>query len=273
MKKMKMKMKTERPPHDDWFQVTDVETLRAAVQIPFKYPQNSGKTSSSDSSRSSRQRPVTSIHEISAIVGVSVLPQHIHPLTPFGRGGDKVFWGVQCTPPKKKMPPNEAVAIIIVVFGCLNALNTFKLDTGADVTVVSQAVFNNIFSNAKQPVLQKAEKPLFGPGQITLDVSGFVSLQLRIGGKQITEKHREESAEVAWASVSGCPLEASLGRCSRHVPPGGGLEEDPGHAGETMPLGWPGNASGSPRKRWRKCLRGEGSLGISAQTAASTCDP
>ncbi|KAI3356446.1 hypothetical protein L3Q82_017657 [Scortum barcoo] len=35
---------------------------------------------------------------------------------------------------------------------------------------------------------------------------------------------------------------------------GGGLGEDPGHAGETMSLGWPGNASGSPRKSWRKCL-------------------
>ncbi|KAI3370681.1 hypothetical protein L3Q82_007090 [Scortum barcoo] len=32
------------------------------------------------------------------------------------------------------------------------------------------------------------------------------------------------------------------------------LGEDPGHAGETMSLGWPGNASGSPRKSWRKCL-------------------
>ena len=28
--------------------------------------------------------------------------------------------------------------------------------------------------------------------------------------------------------------------------------EDPGHAGETMSLGWPGNASGSPRKSWTK---------------------
>ncbi|KAI3352514.1 hypothetical protein L3Q82_005199 [Scortum barcoo] len=32
------------------------------------------------------------------------------------------------------------------------------------------------------------------------------------------------------------------------------LGEDPGHAGETMSLSWPGNASGSPRKSWRKCL-------------------
>ncbi|KAI3377434.1 hypothetical protein L3Q82_008412 [Scortum barcoo] len=30
------------------------------------------------------------------------------------------------------------------------------------------------------------------------------------------------------------------------VPPGGGPGEDPGHAGETMSLGWPGNASGIP---------------------------
>ncbi|KAI3375645.1 hypothetical protein L3Q82_003952 [Scortum barcoo] len=49
------------------------------------------------------------------------------------------------------------------------------------------------------------------------------------------------------------------GRLPREVISGvshreGGLGEDPGHAGETMSLGWPGNASGSPRKSWRKCL-------------------
>ncbi|KAI3357885.1 hypothetical protein L3Q82_016265 [Scortum barcoo] len=78
--------------------------------------------------------------------------------------------------------------------------------------------------------------------------------------------HREEeSAEVAWASVSDAPWSASLGRCSRHVPPGGGLGEDPGHAGETMSLGWPGNASRVPpeeleevsgvREVWASLLR------------------
>ncbi|KAI3373544.1 hypothetical protein L3Q82_022135 [Scortum barcoo] len=46
---------------------------------------------------------------------------------------------------------------------------------------------------------------------------------------------------------------------------GGGLGEDPGHAGETMSLGWPGNASGSPpeeleevsgvREVWASLLR------------------
>ena len=48
-------------------------------------------------------------------------------------------------------------------------------------------------------------------------------------------------------------LDASLGRCSGHVPPGGGPGEDPGHAGETMSLGWPGNASGSPPEELEKC--------------------
>ncbi|KAI3363351.1 hypothetical protein L3Q82_011976, partial [Scortum barcoo] len=82
---------------------------------------------------------------------------------------------------------------------------------------------------------------------VTREELGVEPLLLRIAS-------REESAEVAWASVSDAPWDASLGRCSRHVPPGGGLGEDPGHAGETMSLGWPGNASGSPRKSWRKCL-------------------
>uniref|UniRef100_H2L2Y0 LARGE xylosyl- and glucuronyltransferase 2 n=1 Tax=Oryzias latipes TaxID=8090 RepID=H2L2Y0_ORYLA len=41
-------------------------------------------------------------------------------------------------------------------------------------------------------------------------------------------------------------------RCSGHVPLGGGPGEDPGHAGETTSLGWPGNASGSPQRSWRK---------------------
>ncbi|KAI3368100.1 hypothetical protein L3Q82_007803 [Scortum barcoo] len=52
---------------------------------------------------------------------------------------------------------------------------------------------------------------------------------------------------------------------------GGSLGEDPGHAGETMSLGWPGNASGSPREELEEVsgVWGEGSLGISAQTAAS----
>ncbi|MED6258821.1 hypothetical protein ATANTOWER_012822 [Ataeniobius toweri] len=34
-----------------------------------------------------------------------------------------------------------------------------------------------------------------------------------------------------------------------------------------MSLGWPGNALGSPRRSWRRCL-GEGRLGVSAESAA-----
>ncbi|KAI3372131.1 hypothetical protein L3Q82_006978 [Scortum barcoo] len=44
--------------------------------------------------------------------------------------------------------------------------------------------------------------------------------------------------------------------------------EDPGHAGETMSLGWPGNASGSPWKSWRKCL-GLSSCSLSEISCAS----
>lgn len=65
---------------------------------------------------------------------------------------------------------------------------TFKLDTGADVTAVSQTEFNNIFSNTQQPVLKRPEKPLFGPGRIPLEVEGFARLMLRKGAKQTMEK-------------------------------------------------------------------------------------
>ena len=42
----------------------------------------------------------------------------------------------------------------------------------------------------------------------------------------------------------------------------GGPRKDPGYAGETMSLGWPGNASGSPGRAGRNSW-GEGSLGSS----------
>ncbi|KAI3367896.1 hypothetical protein L3Q82_026726, partial [Scortum barcoo] len=43
-----------------------------------------------------------------------------------------------------------------------------------------------------------------------------------IWSQPLLASHREESAEVAWASISDAPWDASLGRCSRRVPPGGG---------------------------------------------------
>ncbi|KAI3370169.1 hypothetical protein L3Q82_024952 [Scortum barcoo] len=55
-----------------------------------------------------------------------------------------------------------------------------------------------------------------------------------------------------------------------YVPPGGGPGEDPGHAGETMSLSWLAwERLGSPPGRAGGSVWGEGSLGISAQTAAS----
>ena len=75
-----------------------------------------------------------------------------------------------------------------VDIGIMDKDVTFKLDSGADFTVVSQNVLNNIFSGTQQPVLQKAEKLLYGPGRNPLDVSGFVRLQLRRGTKQTAEK-------------------------------------------------------------------------------------
>ncbi|KAI3351346.1 hypothetical protein L3Q82_005889 [Scortum barcoo] len=45
--------------------------------------------------------------------------------------------------------------------------------------------------------------------------------------------------------------------------------KDPGHTGETMSLSWPGQRSQNPPERAGGSVWGEGSLGISAQTAAS----
>ncbi|MED6267805.1 hypothetical protein CHARACLAT_015761 [Characodon lateralis] len=61
---------------------------------------------------------------------------------------------------------------------------------------------------------------------------------------------------------TGCLLDAFLGRCSRHVPPGGGPGNGTGHAGGTMSLGCPGNDLSSPRRSWSRCL------GLSAESAA-----
>ncbi|KAI3365412.1 hypothetical protein L3Q82_010501 [Scortum barcoo] len=66
---------------------------------------------------------------------------------------------------------------------------------------------------------------------------------------------RIQAAEMSFlhAGWLGAPLEIGevFQACPTREEASG---EDPGHAGETMSLGWPGNASGSPRKSWRKCL-------------------
>ncbi|KAI3355524.1 hypothetical protein L3Q82_017909 [Scortum barcoo] len=75
-----------------------------------------------------------------------------------------------------------------------------------------------------------------------------------------------------WGICFGCPLDASPREVFQACPTGRRpRRKDPGHAGETMCLsaGWPGNASGSVPGRAGGSVWGEGSLGISAQTAAS----
>ncbi|KAI3361166.1 hypothetical protein L3Q82_012910, partial [Scortum barcoo] len=66
---------------------------------------------------------------------------------------------------------------------------------------------------------------------------------------------RIERSQLRWL---GHLFRMPPGRLPREVfqacPTGRRPVEDPGHAGETMSLGWPGNALGSPRKSWRKCL-------------------
>ncbi|KAK0155354.1 DNA-directed RNA polymerase II subunit RPB1 [Merluccius polli] len=67
---------------------------------------------------------------------------------------------------------------------------------------------------------------------------------------------RVERSQMRWL---GHLVRMPPGRLPGHVPLVGDPGEDPGHAGETMSLGWPGNASGSPKKSW-----GKGSLGFPA---------
>ncbi|MEQ2203045.1 hypothetical protein XENOCAPTIV_023326 [Xenoophorus captivus] len=67
--------------------------------------------------------------------------------------------------------------------------------------------------------------------------------QTQLGVEPLLLLIERESAEVARAS-------RLPGRCSRHVPPRGGSGDSPGHAGGTMSLGSPGNASRS----WSRCL-------------------
>lgn len=90
---------------------------------------------------------------------------------------------------------------------------TFKLDTGADVTAVSQTVFNSIFSDMQQPVLQEVEKPLYGPGRTPLDVLGFTRLQLKADGKRTTQE--VNVVKELCRPLLGLPAIIALGLFSR----------------------------------------------------------
>lgn len=63
---------------------------------------------------------------------------------------------------------------------------TFKLDSGADVTAVSEQTFENFRS--KNESLEKAQKPLFGPGGTALTVLGSTTETITYGDRCTAEK-------------------------------------------------------------------------------------
>ena len=82
--------------------------------------------------------------------------------------------------------------------------------------------------------------------EVVIGALGAVAPKLEEWLQQIPRTTTELCPEVCSARNT------SLVRCSGHVPPVEGPWEDPGLAGETMSLGWPGIASGSPRKSCMK---------------------
>ncbi|KAK3526897.1 hypothetical protein QTP86_003592 [Hemibagrus guttatus] len=66
-----------------------------------------------------------------------------------------------------------------------------------------------------------------------------------------------ERGQLRWLGhLFHMPLGRLPGEVFRACPTGKRPRGRPGHAGETMSLGWPGNTSESLRKSWRKCLGG-----------------
>lgn len=64
---------------------------------------------------------------------------------------------------------------------------SFKIDTGADVTVLPLKVFKELYRHNHPPSLHKSTKALLGPGRSRLDVVGVSELALRKGDKEILE--------------------------------------------------------------------------------------
>ncbi|KAJ8377185.1 hypothetical protein SKAU_G00077650 [Synaphobranchus kaupii] len=63
----------------------------------------------------------------------------------------------------------------------------FKIDTGADVTVIPHTVFREIYRDKDPPTLRETTKSLMGPGGCSLDVVGVAGLLLRRGEKEVIE--------------------------------------------------------------------------------------
>lgn len=64
----------------------------------------------------------------------------------------------------------------------------FKIDTGADVTVLPHSVFKELFKDTHLPTLSPSSKPLLGPGRNQLDVVGVTKLLLKRGDKSAEEE-------------------------------------------------------------------------------------
>ncbi|KAI3353877.1 hypothetical protein L3Q82_005084 [Scortum barcoo] len=105
------------------------------------------------------------------------------------------------------------------------------------------------------------------PGRLPREVFQACPTGRRPRGRPRT-RWRDYVSQLAWERL-GVPPGESWRKCLGHVPPGGGPREDPRWR-DYMSLSWPGNASGVPPEELEEVSGSEGSLGISAQTAAST---
>lgn len=63
----------------------------------------------------------------------------------------------------------------------------FKLGTGAEIMVVPNTVFKEIFMGTEPPTLRNATQPLLGPGRNPLDLVGVASLWMEKGCKEVSE--------------------------------------------------------------------------------------
>ncbi|XP_061920402.1 uncharacterized protein K02A2.6-like [Entelurus aequoreus] len=100
----------------------------------------------------------------------------------------------------------------MVKIGIRESSVTFKIDTGADVTVLPHSVFLNTYRN-DLPSLRKATKPLLGPGRNPLDVVGVASLLLRRGEK--TEREDVYIARHVHTALLGRSVSCRLGLVAR----------------------------------------------------------
>ena len=78
----------------------------------------------------------------------------------------------------------------------------FKLDTGADVTVIGDSIYSRFFSKTK---LQRAHKKLFGPCKSKLHCLAILQAKLRLNGKSCDEDvYVVENLETPLLGRSAC---------------------------------------------------------------------